>query len=110
TSTGTQLNYLSAATGTTGTTSTNLVFSTSPTFATSITTPLVYGSLAASGNLTLRSTSDATKGYVILADDGGNVGIGTTGPDYTLDVYGTLRVKGLSEVSDSFDDETKIAT
>lgn len=31
TSTGTQLNYLSAATGTTGTTSTNLVFSTSPT-------------------------------------------------------------------------------
>ena len=41
---------------------------------------------------------------------GGNVGIGTTGPDYTLDVYGTLRVKGLSEVSDSFDDETKIAT
>ena len=32
TSTGTQLNYLSAATGTTGTTSTNLVYSASPTF------------------------------------------------------------------------------
>lgn len=32
TSTGTQLNYLSAATGTTGTTSTNLVNSASPTF------------------------------------------------------------------------------
>lgn len=42
TATGAQLNYLSSATGTTGTTSTNLVFSTSPTittptFATSIT-------------------------------------------------------------------------
>lgn len=34
TSTGTQLNYLSSATGTTGTTSTNLVFSTSPTLIT----------------------------------------------------------------------------
>jgi len=34
TSTGTQLNYLSSATGTTGTTSTNLVFSTSPTLVT----------------------------------------------------------------------------
>lgn len=32
TSTGTQLNYLNAATGTTGTTSTNLVFSASPVF------------------------------------------------------------------------------
>ena len=34
TSTGTQLNYLASATGTTGTTSTNLVFSTSPTLVT----------------------------------------------------------------------------
>ena len=34
TSTGTQLNYLNAATGTTGTTTTNLVFSTSPTLVT----------------------------------------------------------------------------
>lgn len=34
TATGTQLNYLNAATGTTGTTSTNLVFSTSPTLTT----------------------------------------------------------------------------
>lgn len=36
TSTGTQLNYLAAATGTTGTTSTNLVFSTSPTLVTPV--------------------------------------------------------------------------
>lgn len=37
TSTGTQLNYLNAATGTTGTASTNVVFSAAPTFSTSIT-------------------------------------------------------------------------
>ncbi len=36
TSTGTQLNYLSAATGTTGTASTNVVFSTSPTLTTPV--------------------------------------------------------------------------
>ncbi|MSU60719.1 MAG: hypothetical protein EXS52_02260, partial [Candidatus Staskawiczbacteria bacterium] len=36
TSTGTQLNYLGSATGTTGTTSTNLVFSTSPTLVTPV--------------------------------------------------------------------------
>jgi hypothetical protein len=36
TATGTQLNYLAAATGTTGTTSTNVVFSTSPTLVTPV--------------------------------------------------------------------------
>lgn len=42
TSTGTQLNYLAAATGTTGTTSTNVVFSTSPVLTTpTITTSIV---------------------------------------------------------------------
>ncbi len=51
-----------------------------PVFSTSVTSPIIYGSSAASGNLTLRTTSDATKGYVILADDGGNVGIGTASP------------------------------
>jgi len=62
------------------------VFGTSPVFTTQITTPIIYGSSAPSGNLTLRTTSDTTKGYLILADDGGNVGIGTTGPDAILDV------------------------
>ena len=40
----------------------------------------VTGGTGVSENLVLRSTSSATKGNVILADDGGNVGIGTTTP------------------------------
>jgi hypothetical protein len=39
TATGTQLNYLAAATGTTGTTSSNVVFSASPTFTGTVTIP-----------------------------------------------------------------------
>lgn len=46
TSTGTQLNYLSSASGTTGTTSTNLVFSTSPV----LTTPNIGAATATSIN------------------------------------------------------------
>jgi hypothetical protein len=54
TSTGTQLNYLSAATGTTGTTSTNIVFSTSPT----LVTPVLGVATATSINgLTITSTT-----------------------------------------------------
>lgn len=53
-----------------------LVFGTSPTFTTQITTPLIYGSSLASGDLTLNSTSDATKGFVYIATSGGSVNIG----------------------------------
>lgn len=59
TTTGTQLNFLSAATGTTGTTSTNIVFSTSP----SIATPTITGSFTATGlvtNASLASMSTTT--------------------------------------------------
>jgi hypothetical protein len=42
TSTGTQLNYLNAASGTTGTASTNLVFSASPTFTGTVTMPTPF--------------------------------------------------------------------
>jgi len=46
TSTGTQLNYMNAATGTTGTTNTNLVFSGSPTLVTpTLTTPVINGAI-----------------------------------------------------------------
>lgn len=55
TATGTQLNYLNAATGTTGTTSTNLVFSTAPT----LTNPVV-GTQAFGDN----STKGASTAYM----------------------------------------------
>jgi len=64
------------------------------TASTSIVSPIIYGSTAASGTLTLESTSDATKGNVLIAPTGGSVGIGTTTPGSTLDVKGTLRLSG----------------
>lgn len=44
------------------------------------------GNSTASGNLTLDSTSNATKGYVLINPSGGNVGIGTASPGGVLDV------------------------
>ena len=40
----------------------------------------INGNSTPSGNLTLDSTSNATKGNVLLSPTGGNVGIGTTAP------------------------------
>jgi hypothetical protein len=47
------------------------------------------GNSTASGNLTLDSTSNATKGFVLLNPTGGNVGIGIATPGVKLDVSGT---------------------
>ena len=49
-------------------------------------TPTLYGSLSASGNLTIDSTTDGTKGNILLDPSGGNVGIGTTSPSQMLTV------------------------
>jgi hypothetical protein len=46
----------------------------------------IYGNTTASANLTLESTSNATKGYVILQPTSGNVGIGTSTPTSALHV------------------------
>ena len=43
-------------------------------------TPYIYGSTAVSGNLVLESTTNAVKGNILLAPNGGNVGIGTLSP------------------------------
>lgn len=39
---------------------------------TSLMTPIIYGSSAASGTLTLQSTSNATKGNILMNPDGGD--------------------------------------
>lgn len=79
TSTGTQLNYLSAATGTTGTASTNVVFSTSPTLVTpalgvATATSLAIGGatpganvLAVTGTANISSTVKAVSNTVLLS-------------------------------------------
>ncbi|HBB49602.1 TPA: hypothetical protein DEQ22_01620 [Candidatus Nomurabacteria bacterium] len=56
--------------------------------ATNATIPLLYGSSADNGDITIEGTSSATKttSYVILQPTSGNVGIGTTAPGAKLDV------------------------
>jgi len=54
----------------------------------------LYGSVSASGNLTLDSTSNGTKGYVLLNPSGGKVGIGMTNPSATLGIQGSIGVSG----------------
>src|SRR3972149_1244086 len=83
----------------------------SPTFTTQITTPVVYGSSAADGDITIEGTSSATKttSYVILHPTSGNVGIGTTLPaailhinnDFSAATYERL-LQGRSSGNNSF--------
>lgn len=51
----------------------------------------INGGTAASNNLTLESTSNGTKGNIILNSSSGNVGIGTTNPVSKLEVNGQIR-------------------
>src|SRR3989338_1932208 len=62
TSTATQINYLASATGTTGTTSTNLVFSTSPTLVTPVLGAATGTSLALSAAANLFTATNTTDG------------------------------------------------
>ena len=94
---GTTPSYL-ASTGTG-----DVVKATSPTFITQLISPIVYGSSASGGNLTLSSTSHATKGKILLgvggttAYDGVNdrIGIGTASPTSKLEITGPTNGIGL---------------
>ena len=56
----------------------------------------LYGNSTASGNLTLDSTSNVTKGYVLINPSGGNVGIGVAAPAANLHVQpSTSETKGI---------------
>ena len=77
-----------------------LVFGTSPTFTTNITTPLIYGSSASGGTLTLQSTSNATKGKILFGtsayDEVNNrLGIGNSTPTVPLDVTGNASISSI---------------
>lgn len=60
------------------------------TNSTNITSPLLYGSSAVNGNITIEGTSSPTKttSYIILQPTGGGVGIGTVNPVGSLYVVG----------------------
>lgn len=51
---------------------------------------ILYGNSTSGGDLTLNSTSHATKGDVFLNSTGGNVGIGTTSSNHKLEVRGNI--------------------
>jgi hypothetical protein len=57
-------------------------------FAASVIAPLYYGGASASGNITIDSTSNATKGNILLAPSGGKVGIGVSTPSNMLSIAG----------------------
>jgi hypothetical protein len=64
--------------------------------------PALTGSAVASGTLTLAGTSHATKGYIIMNNGGGNVGIGNATPSDLLSVY-TTKVNTGTATPDSVD-------
>lgn len=68
---------------------------------TAILSPVIYGSDAPSGTLTLQGTSNTPRGNVMINPDGGNVGIGAATPQTLLDVRGSASGPKLDLVQNS---------
>ncbi|MCM2352917.1 MAG: tail fiber domain-containing protein [Pseudobdellovibrio sp.] len=64
--------------------------------------PYIAGSIVSGGSLTLDSTTHATKGNILLAPNGGNVGIGTSSPGSLLHVYGNNAGARMEEASGKY--------
>ncbi|MDH7475903.1 MAG: hypothetical protein QHH09_00325 [Microgenomates group bacterium] len=101
-------NTTTTLSGTTTLTASSLAtLTTSSSLAMSSTTSLtlggnatLYGGSASSGTLTLNSTSNATKGNILINPSGGYVGIGTTSPIHHLDVNGRINSSWLYYYTD----------
>lgn len=111
----TQVNYLSSATGTTGTTSTNLVFSTSPT----LVTPTLGAATATSingltitsstGSLTITSgkTLSCSNTLTLTGTDSSSVAFGAGGTvAYTSNKLSAFAATSSSELAGVISDET----
>jgi hypothetical protein len=94
-----------------------LTFATQPTFTTDITTPVIYGGLAGASMLTLRSTSDATKGQVVIDEATASTtsttgalkvggGVGVAGNIYTAGRVGFVNGSNVSAVYQYFNTVT----
>lgn len=58
------------------------------------------GGTGSGENVTINSTTHATKGYVLLNTGGGNVGIGTSSPGQALEVNGSVKATAYISTSD----------
>lgn len=82
---------------TSGGVSTAPSWSASPTITTSLTTPLINGGVSSGGNLTIQSTSNATRGKILIGSatmgfDEANTrfGVGTTSPTDAIHIKGAI--------------------
>ena len=61
--------------------------------------PYIYGATTASQNILIDSTTHATKGNIIVAPDGGYVGVGTRNPAAKIDVVGGAVISRTNVIS-----------